>query len=368
MYSNLIIHLFLLIALGLSFLSCDTIEPPPLEQTKSYEYVWSIDTLRNPHGYGVVPWSMWGTSPNDIWIAGFNLAGQGEIFHYSGQKWTRVTPDLGFNYEVASVFGFSANDIYVVGSKLIIDSVLRTDALILHFDGVTWHKEAIPFGNGLKYIHGQTNDDIWACGYYGEIYHKSGGVWNKLDFNKREYLGLLSEAPDLGPIYVAPNGEIFVMNEYYNYKVYGETAMFYFSKYSNNKWQDLDSCRLGNVDGIAVGHKFGNRTMWGNSAAEIYSAGTGVFKFDGTKWQAVYWDDYEFLDVKSTKSGIIIGVGLHGSICHYYKNDWMRLPGFYNQVVDFYSVMPFDDDIFIGAFQFSEGYVVHGKKKYLSED
>jgi hypothetical protein len=356
---NLLAAIF--IALAIIIFSCDTTEPPPPYDNPNLEFTWTVDTLKNPNGYGIVPWSMWGSSPQNVWIAGFNLANQGEIVHFDGNSWIRETPDLGFNYEVLSVFGFSENDVYVAGYKIIVDSVLHTESLVLHFNGSSWQNENIPKGSGISYIHGANPNDAWACGYYGSLYHKIGSSWEKVEFEEREYLGPLSEQPDLGPIYVAPNSDVFVMNEYYNYRVYGDTAMFYFSKYSNNEWVDLDSCRLVNIDGVPTGYKFGAKAMWGMHGSEIYSAGNAVYNFNGNNWLPATWDDYPYRDIKGTVSNKIFVVGNHGTIRYYNGLDWIRVAKYSNTIVDFYSIMPFEDEIFIGAFQLGEGYVVRGK-------
>jgi hypothetical protein len=291
----------LLLIFLVALISCDTTEPPPPNGNNNLEYNWEIDTLKNPNGYGVVPWACWGSSPQSVWIVGFNLAGQGEIFKWDGYDWNRVTPDLGFNYELLSIFGFSENEVYAAGSKLIVDTVLHTEALILKYNGISWQTENLPLGSGLKFIQGRNSGDIWACGYYGTIYRKINNQWLKLPFDEREYLGLMSVSPSLGPLYVALNGEVFLMNEYYNYKAYQDTAMFYFSKYSNNIWQDLDSCRLVNIDGIPTGFTFGNKAMYGVNENEIYSVGNrGLFKFNGNNWILTTWDDYLYRDIKGT--------------------------------------------------------------------
>ncbi len=362
--SSILIIISLIILFFVS--SCEeTIKPPDIEDPP-LEYTWTIDTLKNPNGYGVVPWSIWGNSDSSVWIAGFNLAGQGELFHWDGIEWKRVTPDLGFNYEVLSIFGFAENDVYVVGSKLIIDSVLHTESLILHYDGVNWQRENVPIGSGLLNIHGRNPNDIWACGYYGSLYHKTGSQWVKVSFDERKYLGLLSEPPDLGPIYVAPNGEVFLMNKYYNYKEYGDTAMLYFSKHSNNTWEDLDSCRLVNINSIPTGYKFGDRAMWGVSGNEIYSVSNwgGLFKFDGISWLLTTWEGkYNYKDVEGISWNKIFTVGEHGTIRYFDGGSWKRIGDFSQFIVDFYSVMPFENEIFIGAYQLGIGYVVHGKVK-----
>ncbi len=355
------------LVITLSFLlkSCDTTEPPPPDGNNNLEYNWEIDTLKNPNGYGVVPWACWGSSPQSVWIAGFNLAGQGEIFKWDGNLWSRATPDLGFNYDLAAIIGFSENDVYIAGYKILVDTIQHSESMILHYNGSSLQQETIPMkADALLFIYGNTSSNIWACGKNGSLYNKIGGNWVNIPFDDRKYLGLLSEPPDLGPLYVSPSGEVFLMNKYYEYKVYKDTAMFYFSKYNNGIWKDLDSCRLVNIAGIPTGFNFGNKAMWGLSVNNIYSVGNGgLFRFNGNNWFLTTWDDYLYRDIKGTQENRMFVVGDHGTIRYSAGSSWIRIGDYSSYIVDFYSVMPFKDEIFIGAYQLGVGYVVHGVLK-----
>lgn len=329
-------------------------EPPDNERT-SLEYNWTVDTLFNPHGYGVVPWSMWGSSPTDVWTVGFNLAWQAEMFHYDGVKWKRVTPDLGFNYNLAVVFGFAENDIYAAGYEIILDTALHTKSLILHYNGNSWQIENIVKGSGLLYMHGSNANDIWACGKYGTIYHKTNNFWQKMPLDSKL---------NLGPIWTAPNGEVFMMSEYFDYRVTADTAMFYFSKYTSSVWNILDSSKLVIIDGIRTGYKYGEKGMVGISENQIYSAGIkGLFEYNGVSNNLIYWDDYYYRDIKNNNKGNIFVVGFHGTINYSINNVWKRISDYSRYDVDFYSIMPFDKEIFIGAYSSGNGYIVHGKLK-----
>ncbi len=343
----------LLLSLLLFSASCCTTEPtlPPDDKT-TLEYDWEVDTLFNPHEYGVVPWSMWGSSPTDVWTVGFNLAGQGEMFHYDGVEWKRVTPDLGFNYELLSIFGFGTTEIYAVGSEIIIDTTLHTKSLILKYNGTSWQKENIIKGSGLTFLNGYDANNIWACGIEGTLYKKNTGTWQKMPFNEKY---------DLGPIWVTPSGNVFMMYDYDDYQITKDTTMFYFSKLGNNIWETLDSCRLVSVDGIRTGYKFGEKGMIGISENQIYSAGiAGLFEFNGSSNSIVYWDDYYYRDIKKNNDGNVFVVGDHGTINYLINNQWKGMGDYSRYTVDFYSVMPFEEEIFIGAYSGGNGYVVHG--------
>ena len=160
---KLLLKLLTLVFVTLWILSCDSTEPIIPVTPSSLEYNWEVDTLFNPHGYGVVPWSMWGSSPTDVWAVGFNLAGQGEMFHYDGNFWKRVTPDLGFNYELLSIYGIGTEVVYAVGSEIVIDTTLHTKSLIIKYNGTSWQTENIIKGSGLTFLHGTDANNSWAC-------------------------------------------------------------------------------------------------------------------------------------------------------------------------------------------------------------
>lgn len=352
---KLLIKSLLVIIILHVFISCDNTDSPlPPDQKTNLEYDWKVDTLFNPHGYGIVPWSMWGSSPTDVWTVGFNLAGQGEMFHYDGFMWKRVTPDLGFNYELLSIFGFGTTEVYAVGSEIIIDTTLQTKSLIIKYNGYSWQKENIIKGSGLTFLHGSDANNIWACGIEGALYKKSGSLWQKMPFNEKY---------DLGPIWISSSGNVLMMYEYYDYPITADTAMFYFSKYNSSAWNILDSCRLVNIDGIPTGYKFGEKGMIGISENQIYSAGSGLFKFNENLWQVEAWDDYDYKDLKCNTDGIFFAVGGHGTIRYLLNNQWQRIRDYNRYTIDFYSVMPFENEIFIGAYSGGNGYIVHGTLK-----
>jgi hypothetical protein len=357
-----LISWFILLPLIITIHSCkdDPITPPPINEKLKYE--WVVDTLFNPNGYGVIPQSMWGSSDSNIWIAGWNLAWQGEIFHYNGTKWIRKTPLLGFNYELKNIFGFSENNIYAVGSKRLYD---RFESLILHYNGIDWQVEDTPYSHPINFIHGQSPDDMWACGTLGLLLHKTGGKWEKVDFSIREYLGPLSVNPNLGPIYVSPNGEVFLMSKYQNSWIVEDTAKFYFSKFNTFKgWQDIDSSILIINNGKPRNYKFGDKAMWGISEQEIYSAGRGgVYRFDGNSWELKGWSSYFYNDAKGISGSRVFAVGDRG-VLQYGGNDrWQAIQDYYEYLVNFLCIMPFQDKIFIGAEAFGQGYVLKGKLK-----
>jgi photosystem II stability/assembly factor-like uncharacterized protein len=100
------------------------------------------------------------TSPTNGWAVGLH----GAIMHYDGTSWTSVTSPT--TYVLRDVVLSSANDGWAVG-----------DHTILHYNGQTWTDQFI--GATLMALALVSADEGWAIGESGEIWHLSGGQWNR---------------------------------------------------------------------------------------------------------------------------------------------------------------------------------------------
>jgi hypothetical protein len=72
------------------FAQCDTTEPPVDNiQPGKRNYVWGIDSISAP-GFPYLQ-SIWGSSPTDVWGAGFSEDLNDCLWHYDGKSWKRAT-------------------------------------------------------------------------------------------------------------------------------------------------------------------------------------------------------------------------------------------------------------------------------------
>lgn len=325
--------------------------PPTVNDSLNYE--WQIDTLRNPYGYGVVIKSLWGIDESSVWAVGYNLAGQEEIFHYSNNKWSRVTPDLGYNYELLCIYGFSENNIYAVGSKIVVvDSMFAAKSLILHYDGLNWTEEKIVEGRSLYSIHGSSQNNIWASGFKGTLYHNSGNGWNKV---------LLDTNEEFRSIFVFQNNKAVTVGESTSPDYSAERNLYV---YENSQWKIIDSAKFKYVNGYPTGVNFGDKAIYGNSETDFYTLGWfGVSQYVGGKWVTVAVEDYICNDMKALDANNIFVVGNHGLI-HVFKNGkWRWITDYDRYLVDFYAVLPFQNSLFIAAFSSGQGYILRGIRK-----
>jgi hypothetical protein len=130
---------------------------------------WSI-VPNTPQG---VLYSVSADSANDVWAVG--MGGSGAfVMHYDGTVWSVVPVPVVSKPQSPLLFGVAAhaaNDVWAVGS---VNTQSGQSASILHWNGTTW-SQVIANGPGLAAnvlncvaVVGPHN--IWAAGYYGDIY------------------------------------------------------------------------------------------------------------------------------------------------------------------------------------------------------
>jgi len=332
-------------------ISCNTTEPPPPD-LKLKEFTWSDEPI--PGAEGVVPTGIWGSSPNNIWVVGWKLEHQGVILHYDGKEWKDVTPVMPFNDEYHDVFGFGPNNVYVVGYKwTIYGDKMYLSALVLHYDGSNWKLEVDdPKNDGTFFsIHGSNPKNVWTAGKYGTIYHYDGISWQRKDY---------PDSLRINSIFALDNNRTLFINEYYNYPLTDGWKKLYFSEYSSNGWQHLDSCKLEKDRwGDFTGHKFGEKDIWGIAEDKLFTSGPQVYKNN----EDVAWNKYSVEDIKGSDWNNVFAVGRHGTIFNYNGETWKAINQYINTIVDFYAVMVFEESVYILGFYENSTHLIKGVVK-----
>jgi len=145
------------------------------------DYIWTVDTLKaNPWDLFYL-FSLWGSSPTDIWATGSGGASDVTLWHYDGVSWTRDLSCLSSN--MMCVFGFAQNDVWAC------DAPGRG---VYHYNGTQWtnvykYKDTGTL-LGLNNIWGDAPNNIYVVGaidflngdYKGVILHFNGSSWSYL--------------------------------------------------------------------------------------------------------------------------------------------------------------------------------------------
>lgn len=350
---NIKIILFLT---ALFIVGCDSTSPPPNGGNEKKEFIWSEEKI--PGGEAVVPTGIWGSSPNDLWVVGWKESQKGTILHFGGEKWEDVTPELGLSDIYYCIYGFSPQNIYVGGYKwFFIDDKIYLSAIILHYDGTSWTVEVDDVRNNgtIRSIHGNSSENIWAAGDRGTIYQYNGVNWQRKDY---------PDTMHTTSIMCLSNEQTYFLNEYNNYPINSGWKRLYFTKYSNNGWEHIDSCKLVQDKNYNyTGYRFGDKSIWGESIDKLFTSGIAIFKFRSTGWETETWGDYKFNDLKGSSWRNVFAVANHGTIHHFNGETWVAIDNYSKTIVDFYAVMPFEKSVFLLGYFERNIYLINGELK-----
>jgi hypothetical protein len=120
--------------------------PPPPAPTSHWTVVRS-DLDR-------VPLTVWGASPDDVWIGGGGLASAGPVLLMHGDGATFVERPSDVQGTIWWLHGTSSTDVWAVGEK----------GLALHWDGATWTVRPTGTDANLYGVWAAAPDDVWAVG------------------------------------------------------------------------------------------------------------------------------------------------------------------------------------------------------------
>lgn len=158
--------------------SCNTTEPFDDIKPGRRDYVWTVDTLKANPGDLFYMFSLWGSSPTDIWVVGHADASDLSKWHYDGISWKRDVTRISSNLQ--SIYGFATNDVWMCDAPGLG---------VYHYNGQQW-STSYSYNEsgtrlGLNNIWGETSNNIYAVGgidtisngnYRGAILHFDGNT------------------------------------------------------------------------------------------------------------------------------------------------------------------------------------------------
>jgi hypothetical protein len=279
---------------------------------------WSQQFVQN----GVTLNGVWGSSAVDVFAVGPDPLGgfgyDGAILHYNGTTWSPMAARGLAVGEVGlySVWGSSPTDVYAVGE----DFTGLPNALVLHFDGSGWTRVLLPatFLRVLFDVHGTSAQDVWAVGFndlgfnlrapaerralrvagavrqiqdaQGIILHYNGSGWTEF------------APPELDLVFngvwsVAPN-DVFAVGQL------GQAAAVY--HFDGTAWAPM-----------AVPPVRQLLDVWGASGTDVYAVGDGtILHYDGSAWTEMQATDRRLSGVWGSSAVDVFAVGARGTILH----------------------------------------------------
>jgi hypothetical protein len=188
MKQNVILESILLIIFNLWLIhtGCSPTDSPiEYEDTEpgSRNYTWTVDTISSPPNLFYL-FSLWGSSPTNLWAAGSADSYENALWHYDGNSWEKTTQRLSTS--MPSIHGFDSTDIWACGSQ---------GEYVYHYDGMSWIQLG-PFPNpgysstSRNNIWGPKPNEIYSAGF---AYDKEKGTLAtllKYDGNNWNYINL----------------------------------------------------------------------------------------------------------------------------------------------------------------------------------
>jgi len=280
--------------------SSDVVAVTTLDTTL-HSYTWEQQTI------GVFQSSLsdvWGSTPNDVWAVGRitdTTAGfRPNATHFDGNTWSLVQIEEGF--DVFGIFGFTANNIFAVG----------TNGRVYHWDGTKWKQQVcLGIGDGcsgllngeqLNAIWGTSSQELFAVGVGGVIVHYDGQRWTKMssgaEINLWDVWGFNST-----DVYCA-GADFFG----------GQGIVLH---YDGTQWRPIM---------VDQNPSFRHFSVWGANQNHVVTTGDFTYRFDGQKWRRLRVPDLSILKQKVVGTAVndIFIVGDFGLMLHWNGTNWRR--------------------------------------------
>ena len=216
---------------------------------------------------------IWGTSDDDVWIAGEH----GTVARWDGSKASLVY-DGKVDEEFYAMWGSGKDDMWIAGRA-------GARGQVLHWDGTSWSPSYTLGERSIHALWGTSSNDFWALGEPGTLFHFNGTTFDEQV--------LISECDPhravLRDLWGSSNSDIWAVGDggaIYHYREKGEPQC--------PDWARATSAAAGLADPFASEHAYFG--IWGSAADDVWAAfldapsassppKIGFSHFDGTAWR-----------------------------------------------------------------------------------
>ena len=322
--------------------SCNPVGPTYKNQTK---LTWTVDTISNPGSFQTALSAVWGSSPGNVYVAGFSSSVEGEVYRYNGKVWTKIPftaleggPIQG-SVEISDMCGFNANDVWVVGQRSDslnqVTHISYNSSVIANWNGSTWREYPVS-GGALVWIAGLSPNDIWASGD-DVVFHYNGSIWQKSPI----------PMPPQGMIFatiaeVAPN-DVYTIGSINDVTPPADTGSYFLYHFDGNSWSIIDSVIVTStyVSPITFGEK-----LFAVGGHLYASFNNGVQEMENGHWVTVLSDTrIGWLGGNSPNN--LFALGSYGTAYWFDGSSWSPLNIGANSSISLYSAWTDGSQTFI---------------------
>lgn len=276
---------------------------------------------------------VWGSSPDNIWAVGWIKDGTwgSNIIHYDGNKWD---PFEYYEADLHGIFGLNENEIWAVGSNLILTVF---DALIAHYDGTEWKTVHVDYGTStLTNVWASDANNVFAVGFDGVILHYDGDNWTKMKSGTNKHLV---------DVWGFADNDVYVCGGNIDNAVENDKPILL--HYNGSTWRNL-------IDTTQYENAY-LESLWGTTSDNIYFSSTFGFNQGSISkgWDSsiIPDDNTAIYKLRGSAENNIFITGHFGLLLHYNGNTWHRYDEFFSKSYpcgsNLKGIMPFDDKVFI---------------------
>lgn len=268
--------------------------------------------------------AVWGTSAEDLWVAGNGLA----FYRRTPTGFRSADTAPGF---VNGMFGFSENEIFAVGNGGLLmrwngaqwsslsdnnylsynglfslgnNQALATslEGVISYFDGSSWYPTYY-FGRQIFSMWGTGADNLWVVGDLGGIYKYTGSSWQKqASKTLAALLSISGRSPtDIWAVGLDESGGKYLHFDGSAWATVPIPASFVpihvWDSGADDVWfVGLDAAILkysrstNSLVSFSMANNIDMNTVWGSSASDVWMAGFRADTAQGNAAVLLHWD------------------------------------------------------------------------------
>jgi hypothetical protein len=319
-------------------------------------YTWTTDTIWYPGSSQTWMQDICASNSRDVYIAGHcSHSRTGTLWHYDGTSWNPVStpPDNG-DFDLYSVCGFAANDIFAAGERNHIPPDTGA-SLILHFDGSRW-KEYPVEGRDIFAVRGNAPDDVWAGGWFNSVFHFDGVSWKKINVGNTLWF----------KDFAFLDGKAYAL-AYSVDQQPADSMWYYIVSWNGTLWDTLNtfldvvlapdpSFGIGSVSVI-------DGSLY--SCGSVHTTGATVFRYENGTWVPMFTGASGISRVFGNASDNIFGIGPRGTLYHFNGSEWYHFTELTSDDFDYWNGWTDGKEVFIvgysGGTWPQKSIVLHGK-------
>lgn len=171
------------IALAMLLAACEKDKTPLSAENNNYtshDYEWEVDTLHAPDAFQVIMLGIWAMDKNNVWVVGHSDVNKYQAWLWNNNKWeNQLLWFPGHPHSLNAIYGFSENDVWVVGVDYRNYPAINHRSLIAHYNGNNWKLiEEVDAPRCLS-VWGSDPNNIFVGCDSGFVLYYDGSQWVK---------------------------------------------------------------------------------------------------------------------------------------------------------------------------------------------